>query len=83
MRWPTNRLPPKRLREHPHLNAFLQDDVKVAVRSRRELVARVFTEHYWPRFQERTRPAADGSFAAVPPLHERLEKQPSAASRKS
>jgi DNA-binding CsgD family transcriptional regulator len=37
---------------------------KVAVRSRRELVARVFVEHYWPRLLDGTRPAADGSFAA-------------------
>jgi DNA-binding CsgD family transcriptional regulator len=35
---------------------------KAAVRSRRELVARVFAEHYWPHIMVGTRPTADGSF---------------------
>jgi DNA-binding CsgD family transcriptional regulator len=47
-----------------HLKAVFD---KAAVRSRRELVARVFAEHYWPRILDGTRPTADGSFAVGTP----------------
>jgi DNA-binding CsgD family transcriptional regulator len=43
-----------------HLKAIFE---KVGVSSRRELVARIWTQQYWPRIAARTKLAADGSFA--------------------
>ncbi|MDP8907690.1 MAG: helix-turn-helix transcriptional regulator [Chloroflexota bacterium] len=54
-----------------HLKAIFD---KVAVRSRRELVARIFSEHYMPRLQSGTRPVPAGWFAA--PLGDRDHEAP-------
>jgi len=43
-----------------HLKAIFE---KVGVSSRRELVARIWTQQYWPRVVAQTRLTADGTFA--------------------
>jgi hypothetical protein len=44
-----------------HLNAITE---RVGVRSRRELVASIFSDQYWPRIAEGKKIAASGWFAS-------------------